>query len=95
MKARKPFWHALMQVGGPARGAHRQTLAGAVRSRMTRGILALGLAVGGISAEVIAVQGHGPAATHATSHHAAGTNAKPIGSGTSGDGTTAKRPWMY
>lgn len=95
MKARKPFLHALMQVGGPARGTHRQTLAGAVRSRMTRGILALGLAVGGISAGVIAVQGHGPAPTHATSHHAAGTNAKPIGPDPTGHGTATKRPWMY
>jgi hypothetical protein len=95
MKARKPFLHALMQVGGPARGSHRQTLAGAVRNRMTRVILALGLAVGGISAGAIALQGHGPAATHATSHHAAGTNAKPIDSGPKGPGTTSKRPWMY
>lgn len=91
MRTHRSLWHVIMRAGGSVGGAHRKPSAGAVRTRVVRGILVLGLVLGGLSAAALALPGHGSAgAAHVSSHRPAANL-----TGVAASNAARSRPWIF
>lgn len=97
MKTYRSLWHVIMRTVGSVSSARRESSMGTARSRATRGILVLALALGGLGAAALASQAHGGAGhVHASAHQPADSLALPAGTALMRSSVTARGlPWMW
>lgn len=96
MKTHRSLWHAAMRAGGWAGSARHEAPKGAVRVRVTRGILVLALVLGGLGGAALALPGHGSAGhVQAPAHQPASDLVHPAAASSTSSVSALRRPWMY